>query len=86
MLNWQNTIHRNYCVNILVQRNALRDDGLLYGERSLANELATEKKQKSAKNVLLSEAVNILGDEVRVLKADARLAVRVKGGSLPMLD
>jgi carboxyl-terminal processing protease len=60
------------------------DDGLQAGERNLANELAAEKARKNAKDVLLNEAVQILSDEVGVLKTTARLATRVKPGSRPM--
>ena len=42
------------------------DDGLQPGERKLVNELAAEKARKEAKDILLEEAVNILGDEVAV--------------------
>jgi len=69
-----------------VKGRALRDDGLQAGERNLANELAAEKVRKNAKDVLLNEAVHILSDEVGVLKADARLAARVKPVSLSMPD
>ena len=54
-----------------------RDDGLQPDERGLANELAAEKAQKNAKDVLLREAVHIVGDEVTILKTDASLAARV---------
>ena len=43
---------------------APQDDGLQAGERNLAKQLAAEKTRKSAKDVLLNEAVAILGDEV----------------------
>ena len=66
--------------------SALRDDGLQADERNLANELAAEKARKNAKDVLLNEAVHILSDEVGVLKTSARLAARVKPGSLLMPD
>jgi carboxyl-terminal processing protease len=66
--------------------SALRDDGLQAGERNLANELAAEKVRKNAKDVLLNEAVHILSDEVGVLITGARLATRVKPGSLLMPD
>jgi carboxyl-terminal processing protease len=66
--------------------SALRDDGLQADERNLATELAAEKVRKNAKDVLLNEAVHILSDEVRVLKTDARLAARVRPGSLLMPD
>jgi carboxyl-terminal processing protease len=64
------------------QKNrALRDDGLQAEERDLANELAAEKTDKNAKDVLLGEAVQILGDEVGLLKPGASFATRVKPGS-----
>jgi len=66
--------------------DARRDDGLQTGERNLANELAAEKARKNAKDVLLNEAVHILGDEVGILKTDAGLAARVRPGSLLMPD
>jgi carboxyl-terminal processing protease len=55
----------------------LQDDGLMANERNLTEELAAEKAQKDAKDVLLTEAANILGDEVGLLKADTKLAARV---------
>ena len=58
--------------------SALQDDGLRPGERNLANQLAAEKARKNAKDVLLNEAVNILGDQVTLLKAGGRLVTRVK--------
>ena len=63
---------------------ARQDDGLQAGERNLANELAAEKARKNAKDVLLNEAVHILGDEVGILKTNASLAAQVRPGSLLM--
>ncbi len=54
-----------------------RDDGLQFNERSLKEQLAAEKAQKNEKDIFLNEAVQILGDEVGVLKTDLRLAARV---------
>lgn len=45
-----------------------RDDGLQAGERSLASELAAAKERKNAKDILLTEAIRILGDEVELRK------------------
>jgi carboxyl-terminal processing protease len=53
---------------------ALQDDGLQAGERNLAKELAAEKTRKSAKDVLLNEAVNILCDEAVLQKSDFKTA------------
>ena len=55
---------------------ALRDDGLRADERSLVSDLAATKALKEAKDVLLDEAVNILGDAATVLKNGANLAAR----------
>ena len=65
---------------------SLRDDGLLPNERDLASDLAAEKARKNAKDVLLQEAVSVLGDQVGALKTSARLAARVKPGSPAMPD
>jgi carboxyl-terminal processing protease len=65
---------------------ALLDDGLRADERNLANQLAAEKVRKNAKDVLLNEAVQILGDQAGLLQSGARLAVRVKPGSRSMPD
>ncbi|MET3117657.1 carboxyl-terminal processing protease [Undibacterium sp. GrIS 1.8] len=53
------------------------DDGLQANERNLAADIAAEKEQKNAKDVLLNEAVHILSDEVDLLKTNAKLAARV---------
>jgi len=63
---------------------ARQDDGLQADERNLAKELAAEKARKNAKDVLLNEAVRILGDEVGILKTNASLAAQVRPGSLLM--
>jgi carboxyl-terminal processing protease len=47
------------------------DDGLLASERSLSSELAAEKARKAARDVILDESINILGDMVELLRADA---------------
>ncbi|WP_428827899.1 carboxy terminal-processing peptidase [Azonexus sp. IMCC34842] len=43
-----------------------RDDGLQASERSLSSELAAVKERKKAKDILLTEAVRILGDELEL--------------------
>ncbi|MBI3903516.1 MAG: carboxy terminal-processing peptidase [Nitrosomonadales bacterium] len=53
---------------------AFEDDGLQSSERNLAADLAIEKANKDAKDVLLDEAVHILGDEVGLLNANPGLA------------
>ncbi len=68
--------------NASVKSNALPDDGLQPGERNFANELAAEKTRQSAEDFLLSEAVNILGDEMAVLETDGALPARVKPDSV----
>jgi carboxyl-terminal processing protease len=47
---------------------AQQDDGLQVDERNLSKELAAEKSRKSAKDVFLNEAVNILSDAVALQK------------------
>jgi carboxyl-terminal processing protease len=64
------------------KKNLNEDDGLQANERSLAAELAAEKAQKDAKDVLLDEAVQIMGDEVDLLKSNTKLAARVLPASL----
>ena len=56
---------------------ALEDDGLQANERTLTAELTAEKAQKNAKDVLLNEAVQILGDEIGLLKTNTKLATHV---------
>ena len=68
--------------NDSVRSNARPDDGLQSDERNFANELAAEKTRKSAEDFVLNEAVNILGDEMEVLKTGGALADRVKPDSV----
>lgn len=56
---------------------AFEDDGLQANERTLTAELTAEKAQKNAKDVLLNEAVQILGDEIGLLKTNTKLATHV---------
>jgi carboxyl-terminal processing protease len=56
---------------------ALQDDGLQPNERNLATEIALEKSMDDAKDIFLTEAANILSDEVGLLKTDAKLAAGV---------
>jgi len=65
---------------------ALRDDGLQPGERKLANELAAEKARKDAKDILLDEAVNILGDEVAVMQTGSGLTARIQRAPVLLLE
>ena len=65
---------------------ALRDDGLQPGERKLANDLAAEKARKDAKDILLDEAVNILGDEVAVMQTGSGLTARIQRAPVLLLE
>ncbi len=56
---------------------AFQDDGLQSNERNLDADLAIEKANKNAKDVLLNEAVHILSDEVGLLKANPKLAASI---------
>ncbi|QND55036.1 carboxy terminal-processing peptidase (plasmid) [Phyllobacterium sp. 628] len=53
-----------------------QDDGLLANERSLTADLAAEKARKSAKDVLLNEAVHILDDQADLLKTNPKVAAQ----------
>ncbi|MEN6584687.1 MAG: carboxy terminal-processing peptidase [Sulfuricella sp.] len=64
--------------NTPAKSRALQDDGLQANERNLATELADEKARKDAKDVLLNEAIHILGDEVSLLDSNASFAAREK--------
>lgn len=48
--------------------DTLKDDGLQSNERDINSDLAMEKVRKNSKDILLNEAVNILSDEVSLLK------------------
>jgi carboxyl-terminal processing protease len=54
-----------------------QDDGLQGNERSLQAELADEKASKEAKDIFLTEAANILSDEVELIKGSQKLAAQV---------
>ena len=62
------------------------DDGLQPDERKLANALAAEKARKAAKDVLLDEAVNILGDDVAVMKTGEGLTAGIQRGPVLQLQ
>ena len=66
---------------MLGNNKSLRDDGLQADERNLATELAAENANKNAKDVLLNEAVHILGDEVGLLKPSSRFAAHIRPDS-----
>jgi carboxyl-terminal processing protease len=66
------------------KKKVIRDDGLQAGERDFANELADEKADSKAKDVLLNEAAQILGDDVDLLQPRAGFAVRKAAGSAPV--
>lgn len=57
-------------------RRDILDDGLLSGERQLIAELAAEQSDKSARDILLDEAGEIMGDMVDMLRADPALTAR----------
>lgn len=68
-----------------VAARALQDDGLQADERNLTKELAAEKTKKSAKDVLLNEAVNILGDQVALQKGNFKMATSLPSTSPVMV-
>ncbi|MDR3212629.1 MAG: carboxy terminal-processing peptidase [Azoarcus sp.] len=53
------------------------DDGLLASERSLSSELAAEKARKAARDVILDETANILGDMTDLLRMSPEIVRRV---------
>lgn len=55
------------------RNHVLQDDGMLSSERNLSADLAIEKANKNAKDILLNEAVHILSDRVGLLKADTKV-------------
>ncbi|MFZ6647107.1 carboxy terminal-processing peptidase [Undibacterium sp. TJN25] len=63
-----------------------QDDGLQANERNLTADLAAEKARKDAKDVILNEAANVLGDEVDLLKTNHKLAARVLPGAVFAAD
>ncbi len=65
--------------------SALQDDGLQVNERNLIKELAAEKTRKSANDVWLNEAVNILRDDVALRKNKAKLAIHISSKSPVMV-
>jgi len=58
----------------LAANNKFRDDGMLSNERDLSDDLAIEKANNSAKDILLNEAAHIVSDAAALLKPDPRLA------------
>lgn len=60
------------------EKSRFRDDGLQAGERSLATEIAEEKADKEANDILLTEAANILADEITVRASLPRLIAEAK--------
>ncbi len=54
------------------------DDGLMADERSVSSDLKREKERKARPDVYLTEAANILADEVELLRTDTKLAARTQ--------
>jgi len=69
-----------------VARSTRRDDGLQADERNFANEMAAEKARKDAKDVLLNEALQILGDQAGMLANGARIAAGAGPRAQPVPD
>jgi len=57
-------------------KDASLDDGLQANERSLSADLAAEKAQKNAKDVLLNEAAQILSDQSDLIKGNTKFAAQ----------
>ena len=54
-----------------------RDDGMLSSERDLSDDLAIEKENKNAKDILLNEAAHVVSDEAALLNTDKRLEASI---------
>ncbi|HSH97647.1 MAG: carboxy terminal-processing peptidase [Methylophilaceae bacterium] len=61
---------------IISQNASAQDDGLQSNERNIKDDLAIEKAQKDAKDVLLNESAHILSDEVSLLKTTKNASVQ----------
>ncbi len=61
-----------------VLKDSMRDDGLQPTERPLAETLAAEKDRENAKDILLLEAVRILGDAALVLSPGGGITAQAK--------
>jgi len=55
--------------------SVFQDDGLMSSERNLAADLAIEKANKEAKDILLNEAAHILSDEIGLLKSNPQASI-----------
>ena len=64
-------------LGVAIQQAVQGDLGLQPGERPLAIELAAQKARETTKDILLIEAVRIMGDAVRVLNPQAGLTAGV---------
>ncbi len=54
-----------------------QDDGLQPNERNIKADLAIEKEEKNADDVLLNESAHILSDEIGLLEANPKLAASI---------
>jgi carboxyl-terminal processing protease len=57
--------------------HTLQDDGMLSSERDLSDDLAMEKANKKAKDILLYEAAHVVSDEAGLLKTDPKLEASI---------
>jgi len=53
---------------MISQNSSAQDDGLQSNERNIKDDIALEKAEKDAKDVLLDESAHILSDEIDLLK------------------
>jgi len=61
---------------VISQNSSAQDDGLQSNERNINDDLALEKAQKDAKDVLLNESAHILSDEIGLLKTSKNASVQ----------
>jgi carboxyl-terminal processing protease len=57
--------------------HTLQDDGMLSSERDLSDDLAMEKANKKAKDILLDEAAHVVSDEAGLLKSEPKLEASI---------
>jgi carboxyl-terminal processing protease len=62
--------------SIISQNSSAQDDGLQSNERNINDDLAIEKAQNDAKDVLLDESAHILSDEIDLLKTGKNASIQ----------
>jgi carboxyl-terminal processing protease len=63
--------------SIVAANHTFQDDGMLSSERDLSDDLAIERANKNAKDILLNEAAHVVSDEAGLQNDDSRLEVSI---------